>query len=579
VAKGNAQIEISASSNRLAAGLATAHSKFRAFATSVASGMSRQFSKIKLGDIGKTAIGTFAGGLFTRGMDAMVDSAHEVVDFERSLMRLGIATDATNEKIDEMRTTFRGISRATGINSSEVLRGASAYVGFTGDAAGAADAAQLFADVAAATGASTSDVAQAMAALKTSMNITAKEGEAAFSALIVQGKGGAVEIKDMASELAALAPQFAQFQAGKGLGGLREMGAAFQVIMNNSATASDAATKFRALMSSLADPRTVKELNKIGVQVFDNNGRLKNASTIFKTLAANQKLGDPQRMAKIFGREEARAAVRAIRNNITAYGELRAAAEDTGAVQRDKMRYLESTPGKLDKAFNTLKETIADVFTPERIQKFARAVSLMTDGIVKAMQYVEKAMNWEKYGRFSTTEELIGERAGEYTKFSLDDAQMASGGRETNDFSSPAWKFRTTKQASLRRSAAYWRAQAAKVKDEVQRGSMIRAAENLEGEAGAIEKRSDVWLNKGSRFITTVGPSTITDANPKMQAKLRNIDDGVQVQMLQRALATAITDAIKRGFESANTVSLKIGDEQIARANDRSTDVRRRPHP
>ncbi len=374
-----ANIEIGATTNRLARGLAVARRAFQSFAANAARGVSSAFGRLKLGETGSRALGAFGGSLMSKGFDSLVEGAQSVRDFERSLIRFQIATNGTEQSTAAMRAEVRAISRDTAIAADQVLAGASQYVALTGDAAGARVAMQAFADVATASGASVSDVATATASLRTSMKLDAKDIEAAFSAMIIQGKEGAVEIKDLAGELANLAPQFAQFRGAKGLSGVRELGAGLQVVMKGAGSASEAATQMSSLIGALAEPETIRKLKLIKIDIFDKDPTtglttMRNASDIFKDLAANQKLSDPRVVAAIFGRKEAQSAIRSIRGNIDLYGELRTAAEDTGAVQRDKMTLLQSDAGRIDKAFNNIKVSIAEAFTPERIAAFTNVL-------------------------------------------------------------------------------------------------------------------------------------------------------------------------------------------------------------
>ncbi len=420
--KAQATIEISASSSKLAAGLNEARYRFQSWSASIARSVGGAFkgisAKIEPGKIAKHAAGDMLGNLGSKGIGALFDAAGEVRDFEKNLIRYQIATDGSAASTAAFREKIRAISRDTTISAADVLAGAQAYVGFTGDAKGAADAAKLFADVSVATGSSVADVAQAMSSLKSSMGITAAEGEAAFSALIVQGKGGAVEIKDQAAELAALTPQFARFKGGQGLGALREMGAGFQVVMKNAATASDAATKYSALMGSLSDAATLKEMKKIGLQVTDNKGKLLDASTVFENIAKNQKLFEGTNLSKVFGRKEAQLAALALKEHIGLYRNLRDAASDTGAVQRDKMTMLNSDAGKIDKAFNEIKLTFAELFTPERIKAFASALQEVVQGLSKMLKVgsmvIETVINplksWEDHQETKRKNELTDAR-------------------------------------------------------------------------------------------------------------------------------------------------------------------------
>lgn len=582
MAKATAQIEITASSSRLVQGLASASAKFQTFAGGVARGMSRAFkginARLEPGQTASRALGNFGGDMIGRGMDAAIDAASEVREFERGLVRQAIAAGEATSATRKLRGVVNDASRDTGVARGEILAGAQAYVGFTGDAKGAAAAAKLFADVQAATGTAAADSAQALSALKTSLGITADEGEAAFSALIVQGKGGAVEIKDMAGELAALAPQFAQFRGGKGLGGLRELGAGFQVIMKNAATASDAATKFRALMSALADPRTLKGLKGIGIEVFDDKGKIKDASTIFDLLAKSKKLGDTRTLAKIFGREEARSAVLALREHIGTYHELRAAAEDTGAVQRDKMQFLESDAGRLDKAVNGLKLTIAEAFTPDRINAFVNAVEDAAEHVDELVEGMGKVFGF--LGSLNGVGKSIRGALSDNptnnpwlaTRF-VDEATVRTGGRgrfragfggqalpEIGPQRSPTEAAAHVRlaQTRLAASAAYDRAVASITSGEVNdRSSPESIRRAFVASKGAYGEDA-----AGRRYLEAAGvtPEKAEEAFTK-----------AIVAALERGQAK-IAEAIKAG---APTV--QIGDNQVARSVDAATDARRRP--
>lgn len=391
-----ANIEIGATTTRLMRGLAAAGRAVRSFAAGAARGLAGiKFSKKEsLGEFGKSALGNFAGGMLGRGVDVMADAARDTFNLERALVRFQITTNGTSASTNRLRQQVTEVSRATAIARGEVLAGSSQYVALTGDAAGAAQAMSSFARIAQASGASVGDVASATASFKTSMGLQAGDIEAAFSAMIVQGKEGAVEIKDLAGELASLAPAFAQFRDAQGLGGIRELGAAMQVVMKGAGSASEAATQLQSLMGALSDTEVIRKLKQVKINVFDKDPRtglmtLRSASDIFEDLANNQKLADPRVVAAIFGRKEAQMAIRSIRSHIGLYGDLRESAKDTGAVQRDLNTLLHSDAGKIESAFNNAKIALANAFTPERIEKFASALGKVADLVSKIVDGIE----------------------------------------------------------------------------------------------------------------------------------------------------------------------------------------------
>lgn len=561
MAKANAQVEVSAGTSRLASGLRVAANYFTAFGSSIARGIGGALKRInfKPGDMMKNAVSHAGGDLIGKGLGAITDAAGEVRDFNRDLVRFQIATDGASGSSKDVQAIMMAASKATGIARSEVLAGAQAYVGFTGDVKGAAAAAEVFARVAAASGASTKDVAQAQSALKTSMGITADQAEAAFSGLIVQGKGGAVEITNMASELAALAPRFALFKGGKGLSGLRELGAGFQVVMKNSSTAADAATKYRAMMESLGDTKTLKELKKFGVQVVDNKGKLLDASTIFHNIAASKKLFEKGNLAKAFGRSESQMAVLAMREHIGTYDELRKAAEDTGAVQRDMNTFLESDAGRLDKAFNDMKLAIADAFTPERIKGFTNAVIDLVDKLGPVIDLVGKAGD------------LLGGIAGVGKNI----RGYLSGNENANPFKTGGkgvagqiFDMNDPDKGRKANAVGYDRA----VGD-------ILAGEINERTSPESIKRAVFARYSANAGEATAGNRYLANALPGGGEQVAATVDKVVKEAMTTAgkdFALGLRDAL--GGLANSIPDLRIGDDQVATAQARSKKSRQRPH-
>jgi hypothetical protein len=90
----------------------------------------------------------------------------------------------------------------------------------------------------------------------------------AFDILNKQGKMGAFTLQN----LAALGPRVITAYTSAGRGGveaLREMGAALQLIRMGTGSSEMAATAWEAVMRSLTDPAKIKQLEKLGLEIFD----------------------------------------------------------------------------------------------------------------------------------------------------------------------------------------------------------------------------------------------------------------------------------------------------------------------
>ena len=253
-------------------------------------------------------VDTLAAAVGAGGLAAM---AGEAVTLEKGLARFQIATDNSDAQMADFRSSLADTARASGLNRQELLDGAAAYVALTGDAAGAAAGMGLFAQVSNATGSSMADIAATAAAMKDNLGIKPSEFEAAFSALAVQGKAGAVELRELATELAGVAPSFAQFKNGKGAEGLAEMGAVLQVVRKGFGSTSEAATGFRSMM--VAVQRNAVKFSKAGVRIFDKDPKtgkksLRDFSDIVDAIAHSKLAKDPTLLTKAFGTDEAKRA-------------------------------------------------------------------------------------------------------------------------------------------------------------------------------------------------------------------------------------------------------------------------------
>lgn len=311
-----------------------------------------------------------------RAWGLVADQVDEVKDFERRIARLGIAQGKTNEQMAGFRREVTGVSRETGVARNEILQGIGTYQALTGDTEGATAAMKTFARVSQATGSSMDDVAATGAALGQSLKIDPADFEKAFSILNSQGKAGAVELKDLAGEMASLAPQWQRFAGSSGVTGMTNMGAALQLVRRNFGSAAEAGTGFRALMTAIV--RNAKKLEAGGVEIFTKNAKtgkkeLRGFNEVIDSIGRSKLMKDPTKLTKALGSSEAERALLGLTNN---WDDLQRLIEstDTSSIGKDLDQYLASPAGRIDAAMNNLKLSAAEAFTPERIQAFAQAV-------------------------------------------------------------------------------------------------------------------------------------------------------------------------------------------------------------
>lgn len=418
----NARVDLEVGRGKFDRGLRDAKKGLRGFAADIKKSLASGGKKVLGGVLeGVGALAGIGGGL---GIASVVT---DVVDLERGLARFQIATDGTAQSTDALRDQLTRTSRATGISRNDLLSGASAYVALTGDADGARNSVALFGKVANATGANMDDLAAVAASMKDNLGINPADFEAGFSALAVQGKAGAIELRELATLLAGVAPSFSQFDGGGGAKGLAAMGAALQVVRKGFGSSSEAATGMRALMVSIN--RNAKQFERVGVKIYDKDPktgkrRLKDFRDIIDGIGASRLVKDPTALTKAFGSDEAKRAFDQLMLNRGLLDELILKSSDKNAIDRDAQTYQQSTAGRLERAWNGVKLIIAEALTPENIA-----------GFVTALEHVVSLVNKIASGFGAVADALVGVNKGM--------AEQISNARADAENSARAWELQT----------------------------------------------------------------------------------------------------------------------------------------
>lgn len=376
-AKRNAKVEITSSASGLDRGLNDARRKMRSFARDQAKDdkAAEKAAKARGKAVSGFALGV-GGAVGARAISFVSDGAQGVVDFERGLVRLQIASRKTTEQMGDVRSSINATSLATGMSREEVLKGAQAWVDLAGAEALTDTSMRTIARTAQATGSSVNDVVTMMYSLGDAMKVDPSQMESTLSGLNNLSKDGAVHFNQMAGEIIALAPQFARFGI-TGREGAIELGAMFQVIRTGSKDAADTATKMDAMMRGLK--LHSDRFEKAGVAVYkvgkDGTKSFLPLSQILDGISHSELMKDPQKLAKAFGRGEGEAGEFLLSKHIELMKQLIASGQDAKSIGEDLNTVLDSPVGKMDTAINKLKLTLVETFTPERIEAFGRAIS------------------------------------------------------------------------------------------------------------------------------------------------------------------------------------------------------------
>ncbi len=226
-----------------------------------------------------------------------------VGDLSESLMYYGFAAKKSDADTKVFRESLHKTAIETGVAANEILNGVSKIGEITGDFDFAEEMGPRLAKAAKASGASMEDLANVASSLKVTMGLTADKVAKFFNSLIIQGDQGSYTLQKFAAEGKALlaatsthgiktADQFASF------------GAYLQVMNAQIKSEAELTTSVSTLFSELVSK--AKDLNKIGVHVFDKNKEFNDFDFIMRQLMEKTD-GDLQKLGKLFGASSIKA--------------------------------------------------------------------------------------------------------------------------------------------------------------------------------------------------------------------------------------------------------------------------------
>lgn len=378
-----AEIEITASTARLPAALRTAMKMMQGFVASTTGLLSKTSKKKDIDELGITkgaAIGGAAASLAVRGIDKLMDQASDVFKFNEALTRFGIATRTGGAQLANMGQSIREVSSQTGLGAIEILRGERALVDLGGSAYATTESMSLLARSAQASQTDVGDMATVMYALQHSLKVSPGELENTLGGLINLTKDGTVHFNQMAGELIGLAPVFSDFGI-TGREGAIQLASQLEVVRSGFGTAQEAATGLLRVYRSL--PQHAKLFEKSGVKIFKPGSKqdLLTLDQILKNIHNSPLAKDRSGLIKAFGRGEAERSYRLLDKLIEEYERFERLGMRNGVVQEDSAAFAESPSGRIAIAFERMKNSIAEAFSPERIEKFVNALEGLVDKV------------------------------------------------------------------------------------------------------------------------------------------------------------------------------------------------------
>lgn len=207
----------------------------------------------------------------------------------------------------------RQVALSTGTSSGDAMGGLQAFVGKTGDLETGRAVLGDLAKLSKATGANLGDMVDAAGDVANALGNIPNKGvavQSVMAAIAAQGKEGAVEIKDLATQMAKLGAASGQFSGGTAevmswMGALTQMTRA----KGGAASATQAATSLGSFTASFSKGARRSAFDKAGVALEDSTGKIRNPrDIIIDALRATG--GKTEGMGKMFADAGARRVTR-----------------------------------------------------------------------------------------------------------------------------------------------------------------------------------------------------------------------------------------------------------------------------
>lgn len=416
-AKRKVKIEIGANADGMDTGIADAKRKLRTMKREEekASRDAAREKKKKQDDRSKSAAADRSSALgFGKGIAHGMAAAagfdlagglggmfEDVFDTERELTRFGIDAKLSSDKVNQFRGELMKTSEATGVSRNSLVRGAHAYQILTGNAEGAVKSTALFADVANASGASMEDIAASAASMQQNLGIDPSQFRKGFDVLLSMGHDGSVELRDFAGELVNIAPKFKDFGDKGSLDKMTELAALAQGIRKNFANSGEMGTGFTNAMNQISKSKVAASLAGHGVDVWriDPKSKLHVKRDFFDIMGdIKKKIPDQKILQDILGgRQVASTAIMGIMAHWDEIVKLKDEAANSDQVAKDAQQWMDSSSGRIAKAWEHIKNSVAEALTPERIEQFASALTKAADAFAKVVGFASdsfKALQW-----------------------------------------------------------------------------------------------------------------------------------------------------------------------------------------
>lgn len=215
----------------------------------------------RIGDIGRR-IGIVGGALAAISFASPIQQA---AAWDSQLRDIAITAGKTGGAVESMigdiGKRYEKLAVETGQRSMELAKGAQILIASGMDAGIIDRLMPTIGKVATAAGATIEDTAKTAFALNDTLKIAPEQMEAALAKLVVAGKLGRFEFKNMAQEFPNLTAQMAKFGI-TGMEAVESLGSSLQIAMLGTANPSEAANNLKNFLTKINAPEAIKKWKK-----------------------------------------------------------------------------------------------------------------------------------------------------------------------------------------------------------------------------------------------------------------------------------------------------------------------------
>lgn len=223
----------------------------------------RQALADQRGRIGGEIMGTYATALAVGA--PVIGAVREAAGFGDAVKDIAIVGELTAAEEKRLGASLRAVALNVNQTAEDMARGVGLLIANGMEAKAAAQQAQLLGRFTTATRASFEDAAKMMVSFS-QLGVSADQMALAFSQAAKAGKLGSFEVRDMARWF----PQLGGYLKAIGITGneaVINMASRLQVAMKTAGSTDEAANNFRNFLAKLTSPDTVKDFEKLGLDL------------------------------------------------------------------------------------------------------------------------------------------------------------------------------------------------------------------------------------------------------------------------------------------------------------------------